>query len=760
MSNEPQLPESPNALIGRRIAGKMEVLEHLGGGGMGWVFSAYHHALGKKIAIKVLKRLGDPLHAQRFALEARSASRLEHPNAVTILDFGEDGPDRLVYLAMEFLEGQDLDRIIRLEAPMEPRRAVSIMAQVLAALTSAHESGVIHRDLKPANVMVASRTDDDGELVEFVKVCDFGLAKIMDGERPGPGLTRRGMIVGTPEYMSPEQAVGDPLDGRTDVYACGVILYEMLTGRRPFEAEDPGEILLMHLNNVPRPLRARVSSIPEELERVVLWAMEKRLERRVSSARELRDALKRFLARPDPFDLQTVVDLEQLMRGLNEPRPAPESITDQVQAPRLASSDRQAAARPGPDTLLEEPMIQRSSSADAWRRGTSAPADPISDDGPTGPIPPGPREPPSDAGDGPTGPIPPGALLGLTPVLAEVGVSEPPPTPDHWEADVLAQETLRAYGEPEVGEPAPYEGPSPFWFADAAARVSGPWDYLTLNHLVQDGLLINPAAETSVSFDGESWLGLTRYLELTAQEALRPGNIAPATSPSPPMGDLSEISGVAMLANVASWRPSGRLVVEHGRGRTEIHLRRGQPVEVRSSDPAEQLPALLVSRDLVRPDALASLVHTALRTDTRVQEVLASAVDLRVLRTALMKERLLAVVALQAGSYGLDVQVLPAVGSPLAPSLLPLLPNMVFRALSEAALLTRLAPALSRPLSPRVDAEALLSELQASPAQHEAAVRLSSGAALAELLDEVPEQRHVMASLAYTFIEVGVLEVL
>jgi serine/threonine protein kinase len=722
---EPQPLESPRALIGRRIAGKMEVLEHLGGGGMGWVFSAYHHALAKKVAIKVLKRIGDPLHAQRFALEARSASRIEHPNAVTILDFGEDGADRLVYLVMEFLEGEDLDRIIRQEAPLPPRRAAALMVQVLAALSAAHESGVIHRDLKPANVMVASRTNDDGDVVEVVKVCDFGLAKILDPQDAGPGLTRRGMIVGTPEYMSPEQAVGDPLDGRTDVYACGVILYEMLTGRRPFEAEDPGDVLLMHLNDVPPPPRARVPSIPAELERIVLWAMEKRADRRVSSARELRDVLKRFLAHPDPFDLQTVVDLEQLMRGLEAPAsPAPESITDQLEVPVLGQGTGDLPARAGPDTLIEEPMIQRPSTLDT--------------------------PPPGRAEASPDDPTRPGPAAGL---------EDTAPGADGAPADLLAQDTFRSHGG-EVPEAAfTYAGPHPFWFLDPSPRRIGPCEYATLDALVQQSLREHPDVETSVSADGTTWLGLTRYLELTGQEPLRPAAIAPVTRPSPPRGTLAERSGVALLAQVALTRPSGRLVVEHARGRVELHLRRGQPVEVRSSDPAEQLPALLLSRDLVRADALANLVHTAVTSDTRVQELLASAVDMRVLRSALMKERLLSIVGLEAGTFGLDPSALPPVGAPLTPSLLPLLPNMVFRAVPEAALLRRLAPALERTLGPGADAEALLGELQASAAQQDAAMYLASGRPLGALLEESVEQGHVLASLAYTFLEVGVLEV-
>lgn len=286
-------------LLARVIAGKMELRQVLGAGAMGVVYRAHHLALDKSIAIKVLRTEGkaDPTRARRFKAEARAASRLDHPNSVHILDFGEDGPDGLLYLAMELLDGQDLQTVLKDERLLAPDRAARIMVQVLGALAAAHDSGVIHRDMKPGNVMLLRRTDDDGRPEDFVKVCDFGLAKILDGldDASGAPLTKQGAIFGTPAYMSPEQARGEVLDGRTDVYACGVILYKILTGEAPFSADSAWGILMKHLNDPVPPMTQWVPDLPPELIRITERALVKDRSQRFQSAREMRAALKAFL---------------------------------------------------------------------------------------------------------------------------------------------------------------------------------------------------------------------------------------------------------------------------------------------------------------------------------------------------------------------------------------------------------------------------------------------------------------------------------
>ncbi|MCC7380677.1 MAG: protein kinase [Deltaproteobacteria bacterium] len=299
MSGDLEAADAPDPLVGRVIAGKLELLEVLGSGAMGVVYRARHRALDKTVAIKVLSSdaHGDISRARRFQAEARAASRLDHPHGVQILDFGEDGPDGLLYIAMELLEGEDLQAVLKREGKLEPVRACRIVMQTLAALAAAHEKGVLHRDLKPGNIMLLSRSDDEGEGHDFIKVCDFGLAKLLDGvnDASGAPLTKQGTIFGTPAYMSPEQVRGDPLDARSDLYACGVILYRMLTGQLPFTGDAAWGLLMKHLTEPVVPPRQIAPELPPELEAIVLKSLEKTPEARFQTAREMRSALKTFL---------------------------------------------------------------------------------------------------------------------------------------------------------------------------------------------------------------------------------------------------------------------------------------------------------------------------------------------------------------------------------------------------------------------------------------------------------------------------------
>ncbi|MEL6183790.1 MAG: serine/threonine-protein kinase [Myxococcota bacterium] len=292
-------PKEDRQLIGRVIGGKLRITEHLGSGSMGRVYRAHHLSLDKDVAIKVLRESAmlDPNRSRRFAHEARAASRLNHPNSVSILDFGEDGDDKLLYIAMELLRGEDLQAVIDRGTILGVDRICHIMVQALAALAAAHDEGIIHRDVKPSNIVLVTQRNDEGVLTEVVKVCDFGVAKFAKNPRDTLEGSRAGQrVVGTPLYMSPEQAVGDPIDIRTDVYSCGIIMYEMLTGQPPFNAETPMGVLMQHVSGKLRPPSELVPGVPRELEALILWALEKNRERRPSTARELRNGLRAFLA--------------------------------------------------------------------------------------------------------------------------------------------------------------------------------------------------------------------------------------------------------------------------------------------------------------------------------------------------------------------------------------------------------------------------------------------------------------------------------
>ena len=286
---------------------------------MGQVYRAQHTSLNKPIAIKVMRPEMKPTQEQlaRFRAEAQASSRLDHPNTVQILDFGEDGEDKLLYIAMEFLSGEELTRPLKRDGQFEIERACTITRQVLAALSAAHDSGIVHRDIKPGNIMLVSRTNDDGKTLESVKVCDFGIAKLLVAEEGVAPLTMEGVSLGTPAYAAPEQILGQAIDGRADLYATGVILYTMLAGKRPFDADSPMAMAMKHIKQAPPPLEEIRPELSSELCNIVIKAMSKKPEERFENAREMRDALKPFSEPQDqnqmtipPPEPSTPIDLD------------------------------------------------------------------------------------------------------------------------------------------------------------------------------------------------------------------------------------------------------------------------------------------------------------------------------------------------------------------------------------------------------------------------------------------------------------------
>jgi eukaryotic-like serine/threonine-protein kinase len=236
-------------LVGQVVADRYHVIKKLGEGGMGQVYLAEHVKMGRRSAIKVMNpsMVHDPDAVARFNREASNASRITHPNVCAIYDFGET-PDGLIYLAMEFIEGEPLTDLLEREGVLPVPRAVGIFAQVAEALQAAHDLGIVHRDLKPDNIMLAQRKGSDQ-----VKVVDFGIAKAVGGggDESGQKVTKTGLVVGTPEFMSPEQLSGDKLDGRSDLYSLALVLYQMLAGKLPFEATTVQETMIKRLTDEP-----------------------------------------------------------------------------------------------------------------------------------------------------------------------------------------------------------------------------------------------------------------------------------------------------------------------------------------------------------------------------------------------------------------------------------------------------------------------------------------------------------------------------
>ncbi len=279
--------------LGREIAGQFRVLEKIGSGGMGAVYKAEQPEMRRFVAIKILhsRYLSRQDLVTRFKREARAMSHLSHPNTARVFLYGQLD-DGACYFVMEYLEGKNLAQTVRREGPMDPLRAINIMIQACGALEEAHRGGIVHRDLKPENIFLTTQ----GGIADFPKVLDFGLAKVSERQmRPGSLiLTQEGMVFGTPEFMSPEQARGEKLDGRSDIYSLGIILYELLTGKLPFEASQPMEYIQKHIKERPLTLteRAPDRSFPPGLEAVLMRALAKKPEERFDSAADFANALK------------------------------------------------------------------------------------------------------------------------------------------------------------------------------------------------------------------------------------------------------------------------------------------------------------------------------------------------------------------------------------------------------------------------------------------------------------------------------------
>jgi serine/threonine protein kinase len=281
------LEDAPDPLVGRTIGGRYLVSELIGTGGMGTVYRGRHQLVGRDVALKFLapRYARDPSARERFLREARAANRIDHEHIIDITDFGETS-DNLVFLVMEYLDGEPLGKALE-NGPMETRRALTIAWQLATALARAHELDVIHRDIKPDNIFLLQRRGGD-----FVKLLDFGLAKVMGEHR----LTATGKVFGTPEYLAPEQARGDTLTGAADQYSLGCVLYEMLSGQLPFEGPSP-EVVLAHLQVLPRPPSEVNPRLPlaHELDALVLRMLAKHPAERFADAYHLADELRSIL---------------------------------------------------------------------------------------------------------------------------------------------------------------------------------------------------------------------------------------------------------------------------------------------------------------------------------------------------------------------------------------------------------------------------------------------------------------------------------
>src|SRR4051812_4310640 len=283
-------------LLGRVINDRYKIIEQIGHGGMGRVYKALQAPLDRLVALKVLGagHDRDPNFYKRFFLEASVTARLTHPNTITLYDYGRTD-DGILYIAMEYIAGRTLSHVMQAEGPLAQERVIHIAQQICRSLREAHALGIIHRDLKPANVMLLVQHDDH----DFVKVLDFGLVKFFHGDNAEGDITNAGTFMGSPHYIAPEQARNQSPDQRCDIYSLGVLLYHMITGKVPFTASAPVDIILKHLHEkpiAPRELKPELNIAPE-FQDIVLRCMAKAREDRFQSMDDLLVQLKATRAR-------------------------------------------------------------------------------------------------------------------------------------------------------------------------------------------------------------------------------------------------------------------------------------------------------------------------------------------------------------------------------------------------------------------------------------------------------------------------------
>lgn len=354
------------------LSGQYRVLERIGSGGMGAVYKAQQPSMDRFVAVKILhsKFTNRKDLVSRFRREARAMSHLTHPNTAKVYLFGQL-EDNACYIVMEYLEGKNLGQVVRQTGPLPSSRAFAVLIQACGALEEAHQKGIIHRDLKPENIFLCQM----GGIKDFVKVLDFGLAKVTEREmQPGSLiLTQEGMVFGTPEFMSPEQAQGKTLDPRSDVYSLAVILYELVTGKLPFDARTPMEYITLHVQNTPIPLarRAPDREFPAGFQEVLSRAMAKNPEERFQSAAEFATALRDLADPGDPEIAQAMNAIPDNALAMAATQPARQAFKSD-QPPAVTSERPPDVAGPA-YRAPAEPVPGANPSRDPGSKGPSGP---------------------------------------------------------------------------------------------------------------------------------------------------------------------------------------------------------------------------------------------------------------------------------------------------------------------------------------------------------------------------------------------------
>jgi serine/threonine protein kinase len=705
----------PEGLIGLVLDGRFKLLERIGNGAMSWVFRAEHLALKRTVVLKVLTSEVDRDFAsmQRFVREGHASSRLSHPNIVSVFDFGQDTKHGLLFIVMEHIAGTDLGFIIERVAPMPVTQACEIMLQVLAALAAAHDQGVIHRDVKPSNILLFKGRNDEGEIVDLVKVCDFGLAKLTNSSQLLKSWTLTGSIAGTPLYMAPEQAMGSEVDARADVYSAGIILYEMLTGRPPFVGKAATDVLLKVVTQEPEPPSEIVGSIDPKVESVVLWALKKDRKDRCPSARVFRTALREFLA--ESKRARGVGDLYDIasdtFRATTDRSPGP-APTAESQDPSPLSSDENIfedstdLTSAEPREASAPPVMSHAEGQLAWTRLQSN-------------------------------------VLSVLEADTEVTKS--------------ALYLWTHYGISHVQ----YDGEYPFWVQNGQGRVLGPCALFDAMRILQHDSETGAGSSVAISGDGLKWMTGPEFARRSGQEALFERQLSLITGERGAhrvlsTGSLGPAAVIRAFGRVTRERATGRLAFTRIEGghtlRSDVHLIGGAPTFVFSSELSLQAPSLLVEYDLIPHEQLPMLIHDVVEREVSLEAVAASQVGLDVAkaRRLLSMERLARVFSWEQAACVFYEGAIPWSNEPVANSIFAFVPELIERTMS--------AKDLDRALSPFLDTsfEAAGSEESARLAvdeeQAQIAARLIRAGTLEACIARARDARRVKL-IAYALIE-------
>ena len=719
---------------GRIIAGKLRLDVRLASGAMGEVWRARHLGLDKDVAVKFLRsdRGPDPEVAERFIREARTASRLSHANSVAVYDFGEDGGGNL-YLAMELIEGPTLTETLLARGRLTFRESCFLMGQILAALAAAHDAGILHRDIKPSNIMLLEAQDDDGRPTTLVKVCDFGLAKFADSSETIANAQGERRLIGTPLYMSPEQAVSQDVDERSDLYSCGCVFFEMLTGRPPFEADRAVSVLMKHCAApVPKP-SSLVADLPPEIDQVVGRALEKEKEARFDHARAFRSAVLELIRIPDPVPAPSTSDTATHYFMKRSSAITQDRIQAPASSPKVSSPKVEPVPSSAPQELpLESPVDD--SGAPAVPEAPEAPGWPKSD-----------------------------MTLDMridASIDSDPDFSELLPHMRLPENRVRFTDDARFLWERYGLSPHRRPPPRGFWLLDAKSNRVGPLTFdelcLALRLEVHDGGLEHSfvAADPKPS----SWQPALHFLDTVGARSVARIRPPPATSSDTYRGNLDRLVIPSILVRASDAEMTGRVIVSSANAARptffEVHVISGYPTHVETNDRALQLANVLVARGTLDEHDLPLLVSDAWThgSDLATAARRLAGVELSEHRTAVMRRRLRGLLKVSSGSFVLDSSFSPEPRRPFADAFPAILPRLVRDALPPERIEEALGPHLQASLAhlPRVGE--MVDRLGFTSSERTMAEELLAAEPLSSALPERAELRRTYSAVAYVLL--------